>query len=305
MTTFIMIRLSTIALTIFVLSVAIFLSVRMTGDPATYLLGSDAGQAEYDRLRETLGLNRPLVEQYLQFVSNALQGNLGTSVVSGRPVSEILWQRFPATLQLAGAAFAFAVLVGVPLGVLSAIRPRSAIDNIGKTVAVVGIATPNFWLATMLILLFGVILGWLPTHGYGGVEHLILPAFVLGLGAMAGIMRLTRSSMLESLDSEYVKFARVKGLPERSVITRHALKNSFLPVLTFGGLTLAALLNGSVVIEVVFGWPGIGRLMLDGISQRDFPVVQATVLVAGTLFLLTSLLVDVIYAYANPRIRVT
>jgi peptide/nickel transport system permease protein len=169
--------------------------------------------------------------------------------------------------------------------------------------AVLGIATPSFWIAIMLVLLFGPILGWLPTFGRGGPSHFILPAFVLSWASMAGVVRLSRSSMLEVLDSEYVKFARIKGLRERVVIYKHAMKNAIIPVLTFGGLTLAGLLNGSVVIEVVFAWPGIGRLLLQGINQRDFPVVQATVLAAGAFYIVTALLVDILYAYVNPRIR--
>ena len=179
----------------------------------------------------------------------------------------------------------------------------SIFDHIGKFFAVVGIAAPSFWIAIMLILLFGAILGWLPTFGRGGVEHFILPAFVLSWHSMAGVLRLARSSMLEVLDSEYVKFARIKGLSERFVIFKHALKNSVIPVLTFSGLTLAGLMNGSVAIEVVFAWPGIGRLMLEGIHRRDFPIVQATVLSAGALYIVTALVVDILYAYVNPRIR--
>jgi peptide/nickel transport system permease protein len=186
---------------------------------------------------------------------------------------------------------------------VSAVKRDTIIDHFGKFFAVLGIATPHFWVAIMLILLFGAILGWLPTFGRGGIEHFILPAFVLSWGGMAGIVRLVRSSMLEVLDSEYVKFARVKGLPEQRVIYKHALKNAIIPALTFGGLTLAGLLNGSVAIEVVFAWPGIGRLMLQGISQRDFPIIQATVLAAGLFYIVISLIVDILYAYVNPRIR--
>jgi peptide/nickel transport system permease protein len=220
-----------------------------------------------------------------------------------RSARDVLLERLPATLQLAGAAFVLSIVVGVPLGVLSAVKRDTIFDNFGKLFATLGIATPNFWIAIMLILLFGGILGWLPTYGRGGIEHFILPAFVLGWSAMAGMVRLGRSSMLEVLDSEYVKFARIKGLSERIVIYKHALKNAIIPLLTFSGLTLAGLLNGSVAVEVVFAWPGIGRLMLEGISRRDFPIVQATVLAAGFFYILTALLVDILYAYVNPRIR--
>jgi peptide/nickel transport system permease protein len=220
-----------------------------------------------------------------------------------RSARDVLLERLPATLQLAGAAFLLSVVVGIPLGIVSALKRDSLLDTFGKFFAILGIATPNFWIAIMLILLFGAILGWLPTYGRGGLDHFILPAFVLGWSAMAGMVRLGRSSMLDVLDSEYVKFARVKGLSERMVVWKHALKNAVIPLLTFGGLTLAGLLNGSVAIEVVFAWPGIGRLMLEGISRRDFPIIQATVLVAGLFYIVTALLVDILYAYVNPRIR--
>lgn len=300
---FILSRIVAMVVTLWVLSLAIFLSVRATGDAATFLLGSDVGNEAYEQLRRNLGLDRPLIVQYLDYVGDAARGDFGNSIITGQPVRDVLLQRFPATLQLAAAGFAIAVLGGLPLGIVSALRPSSIIDRLGRLIALVGIAAPTFWLGIMLILLFGVVLGWLPTYGQGGLEHLVLPAVVLGLGAMAGIMRLTRSSMLEVLDSEYVKFARIKGLSEQQVVFKHALKNALMPVLTFAGITLAGLLNGSVVIEVVFAWPGIGRLMLDGINTRDFPIVQATVLVAGFFYLVTSLLVDLLYAYVNPRIR--
>jgi len=286
-----------------ILSVAVFLSVHLTGDPAQYLLGADSTEADYEQLKKNLGLDRPLPVQYWGFLKRAVVGDFGRSPIVGRPASEVLFERLPATLQLAGAAMLLTVVVGVPLGILSAIKRGSVLDTIGKLFAILGIATPNFWIAIMLILLFGAILGWLPTYGRGGIQHFILPAFVLGWSAMAGMVRLGRSSMLDVLDSEYVKFARIKGLPEKMVILKHALKNALIPLLTFGGLTLAGLLNGSVAVEVVFAWPGIGRLMLEGISRRDFPIVQATVLASGFFYIVTALVVDILYAYVNPRIR--
>ena len=289
--------------TLWLLSVAVFLSVNLTGDPAAYLLGPEALDADYQQLRKNMGLDRPLVVRYADFLRAIIRADFGKSHIKGIPAREILIQRFPATLQLAGAAFLLSVVVGIPLGILSALKRDSFLDNFGKFFAILGIATPNFWIAIMLILLFGAILGWLPTYGRGGIEHFILPAFVLGWSAMAGMVRLGRSSMLEVLDSEYVKFARVKGLAEGLVVWKHALKNAVIPLLTFGGLTLAGLLNGSVAVEVVFAWPGIGQLMLLGIQTRDFPIVQATVLTAGLLYIVTALLVDILYAYVNPRIR--
>lgn len=300
---YIIIRLLQAIGTLLILSLAVFLSVHLTGDPAAYLLGPEAGRLEYEQLKKNMGLDKPLAVQYGLFLTRVAQGDFGNSHVMGRSARSVLLERFPATLQLAGAAFLLTMVVGIPLGILSAIKRDTPIDLFGKFFAVLGIATPSFWVAIMLILLFGAILGWLPTYGRGRIRHFILPAFVLGWSSMAGVMRLARSSMLEVLDSEYIKFARIKGLSEGLVVWKHALKNAVIPVLTFSGLTLAGLLNGSVAIEVVFAWPGIGRLMLQGINQRDFPVVQATVLAAGFFYILTALLVDILYAYVNPRIR--
>jgi peptide/nickel transport system permease protein len=300
---YILIRLGQAVITLLILSLAVFLSVHISGDPALYLLGPDDGIKEYEQLKKNLGLDKPLVVQYGLFLGNLAQGDFGFSHIMGRPARTLLLERAPATLQLAGVAFILTIIVGVPLGILSAVKRDTFLDSAGKFFAVAGIAAPSFWIAIMLVLVFGAILGWLPTFGRGGIDHYILPAFVLSWHSMAGVLRLARSSMLEVLDSEYVKFARIKGLSERLVIYKHALKNAIIPVLTFGGLTLAGLLNGSVVVEVVFAWPGIGRLLLQGINQRDFPVVQATVLAAGAFYVVSALLVDILYAYVNPRIR--
>ena len=300
---YILVRLLQALITLVILSLAVFLSVQLTGDPALYLLGPESTDADYEQLKKNMGLDKPLVVQYGLFLSKVVQLDFGKSHISQLPASKELFERFPATLQLAGAAFFLSMVVGIPLGILSAVKRDSIFDNLGKFFAVAGIAAPSFWLAIMLILLFGAILGWLPTFGRGGLDHLILPAFVLSWSSMAGVLRLSRSSMLEVMDSEYVKFARIKGLSERLVIYKHAMKNACIPVLTFSGLTLAGLLNGSVAIEVIFAWPGIGRLMLQGINQRDFPIVQATVLAAGFFYIITALAVDILYAYVNPRIR--
>jgi peptide/nickel transport system permease protein len=300
---FILLRITQAILTLWLLSLAIFLSVHLTGDPAAYLLGPEAGTFEYEQIKKNLGLDRPLVVQYASFMKDIAQLEFGESHIMKQSARDVLLDRLPATLQLAGAAFALSLLFGVLLGVMSAIKRDSIFDTLGKFFAILGIAAPQFWVAILLITLFGGKLGWLPTFGRGGLDHFILPAFVLAWGGMAGMMRLTRSSMLEVLGSEYVKFARIKGLPERAVIYKHALKNAIIPVLTFSGLTLAGLLNGSIAVEIVFAWPGIGRLMLQGIQTRDFSIVQATVLAAGFFYVATSLIVDILYAYVNPRIR--
>jgi peptide/nickel transport system permease protein len=292
--------------TLFVLSIAVFLSVRLTGDPALYLLGPFGTEEDYQRLVRNLGLDKPLLEQYWLFISGLARGDFGRSYISGQPVADVFLSRVPATLQLAAAAFSFEVIVGVTVGVLAAVKRGTWIDRFGRTFALLGMAVPNFWIAIVLILVFGATLHWLPTFGNTqGIRSLILPALVVGWSGAAGMLRLVRSGMLEVLDSEYVRFARMKGLSERVVIYKHALRNALIAPLTFGGLQLAGLLNGTVVAEVVFGWPGVGKLMLDGVSERDFAVVQATVLITGFLFIATALLVDILYAYVNPKVRVS
>ena len=300
---FILARVFQAVLTLLLLSLAVFLSVKLSGDPAAYMLGPEQGRIEYEMIQKKLGLDRPIVVQYWDFLTDIVRLDFGKSHFLERPARDVLFERFPATLQLAGAAFVLAIVVGVPLGILSAVKRDTPFDTFGKLFATLGIATPNFWIAIMLIMLFGAILGWLPTYGRGGIDHFILPAFVLGWSAMAGMVRLGRSSMLEVLDSEYVKFARIKGLGERLVIWKHAFKNAIIPLLTFSGLTLAGLLNGSVAVEVVFAWPGVGRLLLQGIRTGDFPIVQAAVMASALLYILTALAVDILYAYVNPRIR--
>ena len=300
---YILLRVVQALFTLWILSIAVFLSVHLSGDAAVLLLGPEALDTDYEQIKKNLGLDRPLIVQYGDFLTDIVRGDFGRSHLMRRSARDVLLERLPATLQLAGAAFLLSVVVGVPLGILSALKRDTFLDSFGKFFAILGIATPNFWIAIMLILLFGAILGWLPTYGRGGLDHFVLPAFVLGWSAMAGMVRLGRSSMLDVLDSEYVKFARVKGLTERLVVWKHALKNAVIPLLTFGGLTLAGLLNGSVAVEVVFAWPGIGRLMLEGITRRDFPIVQATIMAAGLFYIVTALLVDILYAYVNPRIR--
>ena len=300
---YIIVRAFQAIVTLGALSVVVFGSVRLTGDPAAYLLGPESTNETYEQLKKNLGLDKPLPVQYWNFLTNISRGDFGTSTFLGRSAREVLLERLPATLQLAGAAFLLSLLIGIPIGILSAVKRDSMFDSIGKLFAVMGIAVPQFWVGIMLILLFGAILGWLPTYGRGGISHFILPTFVLAWAGMAGYVRLARSSMLEVLDSDYVKFARVKGMTEQSVIWKHALRNALIPMLTFAGLTLAGLLNGSVAVEVVFAWPGLGRLMLQGIQTRDFPIIQATVLSAGFFFIATSFIVDILYAYVNPRIR--
>lgn len=292
--------------TLWILSIVVFSAVHVSGDPALFMLPPDAStKADYEQMKKNLGLDKPLVAQYLDFLKNATRGQFGTSIIDRRPARDKLFERLPATLQLAAAGMVLAVVVGIPLGVLSAVKRDTIFDKSAKFFAIIGMAAPHFWVAIMGILLFGAILKWLPTYGRGGPEHFVLPSIVLAWSIMAGMVRLGRSSMLEVLDSEYVKFARIKGLKERLVLWKHALRNALIPLVTFGGISLAGLLNGAIVVEVVFAWPGVGRLMLEGVVQRNFPVVQATVLVSAFFYIVTSLIVDVLYAYVDPRIRLT
>jgi peptide/nickel transport system permease protein len=236
-------------------------------------------------------------------VSSTLRGDLGHSFYYRTPVLELYMSRFPHSLMLALAAMAFSLLVGIPSGIIAAVRVNQWWDSAGKIFALLGLSLPSFWVGLVMILFFSVYLGWLPSSGSGSVAHLIMPAFALGWYFAAAHMRLTRSAMLEVLGSEYVKLARLKGLPEALVIAKHAFKNALIPVLTLAGINLVIMVNVAVVVETVFAWPGVGRLLFEGISFRDFPVVQATVLINGAMVVVVSFLVDVLYAVIDPRIR--
>jgi peptide/nickel transport system permease protein len=305
MTRFILFRLLQAGVTLLALSAGVFFAVNITGDVVSFLTNPQDTQEERAAMRERLGLDRPVYVQYAKFLGKMVQGDFGDSPTWGRPARSLLMERLPNTLKLAGAGFVLTLIIGIPLGIISAVNRRGLVDRVVTPLAIIGMAAPQFWVGIMLILLFGAILGWLPTFGMGGPTHFILPAFSLSLFLIAGMVRLTRSSMLEVLDSEYIKFARVKGLAEWAVIWKHALKNAVIPVMTFAGISLGGLLNGSIVVEVVFAWPGMGRLMLTAVTQRDFTVVEATVLTSGGLYIMMATIVDILYAYVDPRIRET
>ena len=292
-------------ITLLILSLTIFLVVRLTGDPVSLLAEPGARAEDLDRVRTEWGLNRPLPVQYLSFLHNIATGQLGKSFNYEMPVSQLYFQRLPNSLELALAASLISFLVGIPAGLISAVRVNTAWDNLGKIVALLGLAVPGFWLGLVLILVFSVWLGWLPTSGQGGWQHLIMPALALGWYFAASLLRLTRSSMLEVLRSEYIKLARLKGLPGIAVIAMHAFKNALIPVLTLAGINLVIMINAGVIIEVIFAWPGIGRLLYAGIFQRDFPLVQGIVLLAGIMIVAINLMIDILYAYIDPRIRLT
>ena len=290
-------------LSLLLLSLTIFLFVRVTGDPAALLIEPGASAADIAAIHHRFGLDRPLWMQYGLFMWNLAHGDLGQSFYYQTPVLDLYLSRLPNSLLLAAVAMAFSLLIGLPSGILAAVRVGRFWDNAGKVFSLLGLSLPSFWVGLILILLFSVYLHWLPSSGAGTALHLIMPAFALGWYFAAAHMRLTRSSMLEVLGSEYIKLARLKGLPEALVIGKHAFKNALIPVITLAGINLVIMVNVAVVVETVFAWPGIGRLLYEGINFRDFPVVQGVVLLGGAMIVVVNLAVDILYAIIDPRIR--
>jgi ABC-type dipeptide/oligopeptide/nickel transport system permease component len=290
-------------LVLFGVSVVVFLILHLTGDPALLLLPPDASAEDVERFREQMGFNDPVAVQYLRFIRGALRGDFGESLRHGEPAMALVLERLPATFELAGAGLLIAVCLAVPAGIVSAVRRNTPIDYFSTVVALLGQAMPTFWLGIMLILVFSVHLGWLPSSGRGDVEHLILPAITLGLFTTARTTRLTRSSMLEVLGQDYIRTARAKGVGEPPVVWKHALRNASIPIVTIIGLELGGLLGGSVITETIFAWPGVGRLSVQAIFNRDYPVVQAAVFILATTFVVVNFLVDIMYTYLDPRIR--
>ncbi len=301
---FILIRFTQGLFALWVVTIIVFGISRVTGDPATIILGMDATAQDYENLRIRLGLDKPLVVQYGIYIGNVLQGDLGESLKYPelRAGGAVL-KRLPATIYLAGVSLILATVIGIPLGVVSAVKRDTAVDTSAKVFALLGQSVPNFWLGLMMMWLFAVNLGWLPTSGTGGVKHFIMPAITLGSFQIAAITRLVRSAMLETLDSEYVKLARIKGIPEWKVLWKHCLRNAALTPLTYFGVIAAITLTGSVTTETVFNWPGTGLLAFQSVLSRDFELIQALVLVFSGLFILSSFAVDILYAYLDPRIR--
>src|SRR5436309_4497837 len=294
--------LQTVLSMLVVISIVFFLT-RLSGNPIHLLLDVNASERDQQILMHHLGLDKPLPVQYGLYVKNVVLGDFGTSVLTRRPVTEHIWERLPAAAELGFVVMFVGGLIGVPLGVYSAVHRGGPLGGAARVFAVLGQSMPTFWLGLMLILLFGVVLRLLPAGGRGGIEHLILPAFTLGYFTSAAILRLTRSAMLEVLGSDYIKFARLKGLHEQVVLWKHGLKNALLPVVTFAVMLFVQFLGGAVVTETVFAWPGLGRLILESITTRDYPIVQAGVLVLSALYLTGNLFVDMLYSYLNPRIR--
>ncbi|WP_020205546.1 ABC transporter permease [Cupriavidus sp. WS] len=296
-------RIGQSALTVFLVIAVIFTVVRAIGDPTHLMLPPEATEADRQVLREQMGLDRPLPVQFAAFVADLAHGDFGTSYRFSRPALGVVAQALLPTLLLAVAALAVAVLIGLPLGVASALWPDGVADQCARVFTVLGQAAPPFFFSLVFVKVFSLQFGWFPTGGYGTVSHLILPMFALGWYAAAGVARLTLSSMTTVLHSEYVKFARIKGVPEHVIVLRHALRNAILPVITFVSLQFGVLLGGAVSVEVVFAWPGVGQLLLDSINNLDYTVVQAAVTVAALVFAAVNLAVDLLYAVIDPRIR--
>lgn len=296
-------RLLQLLLALFILSIIIFLLAHLTGDPLQLILPPYATAEDYERVRISLGLDKPLYIQYARFIGNAVQGNLGMSFRTKEPIMELVMERLPNSLSLAAAAMAIVLLFAIPLGILAAVKEGTPIETTCKVIAVLGQSVPAFWVGIVFIEIFAVRLGVLPTSGMGGLSHYILPAFTLGLWTLAGVMRLLRSSMLEVLDSDFVRLAYSKGASGNRVILKHTLRNALIPVVTFSGLYFAVLITMSIVVEVVFTWPGIGRLVYDAILFRDFPMIQGVVLIIAVIVMVVNLGVDMLYFYIDPRIR--
>ncbi|MDZ7759570.1 MAG: nickel ABC transporter permease [Desulfovermiculus sp.] len=284
------------------ISIISFFFIHLSGDPVMLMLPADASEEHVEELREQLGFNDPVYIQYLRFASKAVQGDFGESLYYHVPVISLIKERFPASMELAVTAMLIALIVAVPIGIISAVRRGSFLDMGSMLGALFGLSMPHFWLGIMLMLLFSVKLGWLPTSGRGTLAHLVMPSLALGLSLMAMFARLTRSIMLEILSLDYIRTARAKGLVEKIVIAKHAFKNALIPLVTIAGMQFGFLLGGTVIIETVFAWPGLGRLVVQAIFNRDYPLVQAIVLVLAVIFVAVNLLVDLIYVYLDPQI---
>jgi len=281
----------------------VFILLHVSGDPASLLVTQDATRQDMDRIRRAYGLDRPLSVQYARFMERVARGDLGYSYRQGVPVTELITERIGATFELALASLALAIVLGVALGMAAAVRRGSGVDTVAMTVALLGTSMPSFWLGLLLIIIFGVKLGWLPVSGYGGLDHLVMPAFVLGGFYAAQVSRLTRTSLLEVLAQDYIRTGRAKGLRARVVLFKHALRNAALPVLTVLGLSFGQMLGGAIIVESIFAWPGMGRLAVQAVLGRDFPVVQGVAIVGSAVFLAVNLTVDLVYGWVDPRLR--
>lgn len=304
MARFVATRLAQMAATLVIVAIIAFGLARLAGDPVPLLMPAQASQADLDFFRNQLGLDKPVPEQFVRFVGNVLRGDFGESFRYDEPALGLVLSRVPATMYLAFTAMALAALIGLPLGITAAVWRNRWLDTVIRTAATVGQSTPLFWLALMLMLVFSVMLRWTPTSGYGTPAHFILPTLTLGWFSAASIARITRSSMIEVLQNDFVRLEKLCGLPHRLIIFKHALRNAAAPIVTFMALQLGALLGGAVITETIFAWPGFGQLMVNAILFRDFPVIQAAIIVTALFFLAINLLVDITYRLLDPRVRI-
>ncbi len=291
------------ALLLVILALIVFALARVTGNPADLLLREDATQEDRAHLLKALGLDRPLHEQLIVFLGGAVRGDLGQSIRYRKPAVDVFFERLPNTLTLVPLALFGAVIMAIPLGMLAAVYRGTLLDRAANAVAVLGVATPSFWLGIVLIYVFSIQLGWLPSARMGSPAHYVLPAITLGAFLVAGMTRLVRSSVLEVLDSEFVKLARLKGVSELTVLWKHCLRNALIPVVTLFGVFFALLVTGAIVTETVFAWPGVGRLTYEAVIFRDYPLLQAVILLKAIIVLGVNLVVDILYAYLDPRVR--
>jgi len=299
-------RLLQAILSLIGVTIVVFAMVNLTGDPSLVMLPEDATAEQIAMVRHELGLDRPLAVRYLLYLGDLLQGDLGTSIrgLASVPVGRIIAERLPATLELGAAAVLLTFLIGVPLGVYAGYWKGSSFDVAARVFAVLGQSAPPFWVGIILIIIFSIHLGWLPAGGRGGIIHLVLPASTMAWASIAGVTRLIRSNLLETLDTDYIRFCRIKGQSETNVIWKHGLRNAGIPVMTFSAVITASLITGSVITETIFTWPGLGKLLIDSIGFRDLPVIQGCILVFAAVYIVLNLGVDLLYAFLNPKVRV-
>ena len=300
---YVVIRIFQTVITLLILSIVIFALVRFSGDPASLMLSENATEEDYEHMRAVLGLDKPMHVQYGIFIVKAVRGDFGESIRTRRPVLDSIKDALPNSMKLVAVSMFIALALSLPLGDMAAVKKGTYLDTLARVIAGLGQSLPTFWVGLMMMQIFVVILKVLPASGMGSWKHYLMPASCLGIFLMAGIVRLLRSSMLEVLDSEYIRMARIKGVSERIVIWKHALRNSLLSVLSFGGMYIAILITGAILIETVFAWPGFGRLAYGAIINQDFPLIQGAVLTAGAVVMVTNFITDILYAYLDPRIR--
>lgn len=288
-----------------VVTIVFFLIHLIPGDPVDIMLGDRAVSGDKQALRHNLGLDQPIHAQYFKYLARVIQGDLGFSIHSKRPVLREILERFPATAELMLGAMTFALLIAVPLGIISAIKPHGLLDGGAMMVSFIGVAMPNFWLGPLLIILFAIQLDWLPINERGGLAHLILPSLTLGASMAAMLSRMIRASLLEVLDEDYIRTARSRGLPARKIVLKHAMRNALIPVITIIGLQVGVLLSGAIITEAIFDWPGLGTLLLEGIYTRDYPLVQGCILFIAAIYVLVNLATDITYGWADPRVRLS